>query len=48
MALQLKRAGVAKVRPLGGGLEEWLRLGLPMEDVPVEEPEKDVLAAGER
>gem|GEM_PF-1429298 len=31
MALQLKRAGISKVRPLAGGFEAWEKLGLPVE-----------------
>ena len=33
MARQLKKAGVGKVRPLEGGFEAWLKLGLPVEPV---------------
>jgi len=35
VALQLKRAGVRKVRPLAGGFEEWLKRDLPVEAVSV-------------
>ena len=40
MALQLKRAGVKHVRPLEGGLDEWQRLGLPVEpaELPLDAP----------
>jgi 3-mercaptopyruvate sulfurtransferase SseA len=31
VALQLKRAGIRKVRPLAGGFEAWRKLGLPVE-----------------
>lgn len=31
MALQLRRVGVHKVRPLAGGLQGWLAAGLPVE-----------------
>jgi 3-mercaptopyruvate sulfurtransferase SseA len=33
VALQLKRAGVRKVRPLEGGFDAWRKLGLPTEEV---------------
>ncbi|HJZ85754.1 MAG TPA: hypothetical protein VKN99_11320 [Polyangia bacterium] len=33
-ALQLKRLGLARVRPLAGGFDEWLRLGLPVVPLP--------------
>ena len=31
MALQLKRAGIPRVRPLAGGFEAWRDLGFPTE-----------------
>ncbi len=31
MALLLRRHGVHDVYPLAGGMDEWLRLGLPVE-----------------
>ena len=33
MALQLKRAGIRRVRPLAGGFEAWRQLGFPVEAV---------------
>jgi membrane protein DedA with SNARE-associated domain/rhodanese-related sulfurtransferase len=33
VALQLKRAGVRRVRPLQGGFERWRKLGYPLEPV---------------
>jgi 3-mercaptopyruvate sulfurtransferase SseA len=33
VALQLKKAGIRKVRPLAGGFEAWRRLGFPIEPV---------------
>jgi 3-mercaptopyruvate sulfurtransferase SseA len=33
VALQLKRAGIRKVRPLAGGFEAWRKLDLPVEAV---------------
>jgi 3-mercaptopyruvate sulfurtransferase SseA len=36
VALQLKRAGVKKVRPLAGGFEGWRKLGLPLEPLTAE------------
>ena len=33
VALQLKRAGIYKVRPLAGGFEGWMALNLPVESV---------------
>jgi membrane protein DedA with SNARE-associated domain/rhodanese-related sulfurtransferase len=34
VALQLKRAGVRRVRPLQGGFDGWRKLGYPLEPVP--------------
>jgi membrane protein DedA with SNARE-associated domain/rhodanese-related sulfurtransferase len=34
LALQLKKAGIRKVRPLAGGLEAWREKGYPVEPVP--------------
>ncbi len=48
MALQLKRAGVKRVRPLEGGYEEWLRLGYPVEAVDAEGAHSPVAAEGRR
>ena len=31
LALKLKGMGVDRVRPLGGGFNEWKRLGYPLE-----------------
>jgi rhodanese-related sulfurtransferase len=31
VALQLKKAGIRKVRPLAGGFEAWRKLELPIE-----------------
>ncbi|MGE3174703.1 MAG: hypothetical protein AB7O97_18870 [Planctomycetota bacterium] len=31
MALQLRRRGITRIRPLRGGLEGWRELGLPLE-----------------
>jgi 3-mercaptopyruvate sulfurtransferase SseA len=39
VALQLKRAGIQKVRPLAGGFDAWRRLGLPTEPSTVKEAE---------
>lgn len=30
MALQLKRHGITRVRPLEGGIEAWIALGYPI------------------
>jgi rhodanese-related sulfurtransferase len=35
VALRLRRAGIVRIRPLHGGLEEWRRLGLPLVAVAV-------------
>jgi rhodanese-related sulfurtransferase len=37
VALQLKKAGLDRVRPLAGGFEAWRDAGLPVEKVAVEE-----------
>jgi 3-mercaptopyruvate sulfurtransferase SseA len=31
VALQLKKAGIRKVRPLSGGFDAWRSLGFPVE-----------------
>jgi rhodanese-related sulfurtransferase len=33
VALQLKQAGLLKVRPLAGGFEAWHELGFPTEAI---------------
>lgn len=33
MALQLKKAGIRRVRPLAGGLEAWRARGFPIEPI---------------
>jgi rhodanese-related sulfurtransferase len=35
VALQLKRLGIDRVRPLQGGLEEWIDLGFPTVELEV-------------
>jgi 3-mercaptopyruvate sulfurtransferase SseA len=35
VALQMKKAGIGRVRPLAGGLERWRALGYPTEPVEV-------------
>ena len=35
MALALRKRGVTRVRPLAGGLQEWLDRGFPVEPVDV-------------
>jgi rhodanese-related sulfurtransferase len=37
VALQLKRAGFTKVRPLQGGFEAWKQAGLPVEETASEQ-----------
>jgi 3-mercaptopyruvate sulfurtransferase SseA len=34
VALQLKRRGITRVRPLHGGLEGWMTLGFPVRELP--------------
>ncbi|HKD85695.1 MAG TPA: hypothetical protein VKB58_13175 [Terriglobales bacterium] len=34
MALQLRKIGIRRVRPLLGGFHEWKRLGFPLVDIP--------------
>jgi 3-mercaptopyruvate sulfurtransferase SseA len=43
VALQLKRHGVTRVRPLLGGLALWMERQFPVEGVP--EPSKDTAAS---
>jgi membrane protein DedA with SNARE-associated domain/rhodanese-related sulfurtransferase len=40
LALQLKKAGIRKVRPLAGGLEAWQKKGYPVEPVVAQSPSK--------
>ncbi len=35
MALQLKRLGVQRVRPLSGGLAAWIELDFPVDLAPL-------------
>ncbi len=40
MALQLKRRGITRVRPLEGGYERWVAEGYPLQRwVPAEAPQ---------
>jgi len=34
VALLLTRRGITRVRPLEGGLERWMALGLPVRQLP--------------
>ena len=33
MALQLKRRGITRVRPLEGGMARWMALSLPVQEL---------------
>jgi len=35
VALQLKKRGITRVRPLQGGLDGWIALGFPVEKIVV-------------
>ena len=35
MALQLRRMGITRVRPLQGGFEAWQAKGFPLEPLPL-------------
>ncbi|HKT26084.1 MAG TPA: hypothetical protein VJR04_15865 [Terriglobales bacterium] len=37
MALQLKKRGITRVRPLLGGLDAWVELGYPVEKIGMSE-----------
>jgi 3-mercaptopyruvate sulfurtransferase SseA len=37
VALQLKRQGIIRVRPLEGGLARWTALGFPVRELPAPE-----------
>jgi 3-mercaptopyruvate sulfurtransferase SseA len=37
VALQLKRRGITRVRPLEGGLAQWTALGFPVRELPAPE-----------
>ncbi|MGA2905693.1 MAG: hypothetical protein ABSD98_17860 [Candidatus Korobacteraceae bacterium] len=39
MALQLRKLGIRRVRPLLGGFHEWKQLGFPMVEIAQPEPE---------
>lgn len=43
MALQLRKHGIRRVRPLLGGFHEWKKLGFPM----IEIDEREVPAGGD-
>jgi 3-mercaptopyruvate sulfurtransferase SseA len=47
VALQLRKLGVQRVRPLLGGFHEWKKLGFPLEDIPEEAPSTDTHLAAE-
>jgi rhodanese-related sulfurtransferase len=32
VALEMKKLGFTRVRPLAGGLDEWLKMGFPVEE----------------
>jgi 3-mercaptopyruvate sulfurtransferase SseA len=34
VALQLRKHGIRRVRPLLGGFHEWKKLGFPLADIP--------------
>ena len=38
MALQLRKFGIRRVRPLLGGFHEWKKLGFPLVEITVELP----------
>ena len=37
MALELKRRGFSRIRPLEGGLARWTDLGFPVRELPLSE-----------
>jgi len=37
VALQLRKIGIRRVRPLLGGFHEWKKLGFPLVEITVEE-----------
>jgi 3-mercaptopyruvate sulfurtransferase SseA len=43
VALKLRQAGFARIRPLLGGLEAWIEAGLPIEEA---EPPLAAVAEG--
>jgi 3-mercaptopyruvate sulfurtransferase SseA len=43
VALQLKRAGVRRVRPLAGGFEAWRKLNYPIEPAILDTAENPVI-----
>jgi 3-mercaptopyruvate sulfurtransferase SseA len=46
VALQLRKHGIRRVRPLLGGFHEWKRLGFPLIDIPA--PDNPFQAPGTR
>lgn len=45
MALQLKRRGIERVRPLAGGFEAWRQAGYPVEPIEAAGPAVDATEA---
>jgi 3-mercaptopyruvate sulfurtransferase SseA len=43
VALLLKRRGIIRIRPLGGGLEGWQQRGLPLEPFALEPATEKIL-----
>jgi len=37
VALQLKKQGIIRIRPLAGGIERWRKLEFPLDPVPLDE-----------
>jgi len=35
VALKLRKLGITRVRPLAGGLDTWIELEYPVEEVPL-------------
>jgi 3-mercaptopyruvate sulfurtransferase SseA len=45
VALQLRKLGIRRVRPLLGGFHEWKQLGFPMVEIAPPESENTRIAA---
>lgn len=48
MALQLRRRGITRVRPLAGGLEAWLAAGFTVAEISPGAPTTQAIWDGDR
>jgi 3-mercaptopyruvate sulfurtransferase SseA len=48
VALQLKKRGITRVRPLQGGLDGWIAREFPVEKIAIIEPAEALTESGDR